>query len=349
MQDREEKAWLRLGDEEGTRRYLEQAVERRKFLERAGKLAGGLLLAGALGSLASCAAKDTAGTAPASTPKVTSAPASAPSGAGADLGIASGGGDPGVLARKAVDALGGMGRFVKAGDVVVIKPNASFMDGPEGGTSTHPAVVAQVVAMCSEAGAARVIVTDHTLRGSAETCMSRNGIGPAARSAGAEVIAYGGSDSASGVSVDIPSGVILKNALVYPTVLDADVVITVPKAKSHSGAGLSLGMKNLIGVTANMSNIHNGDLHQGIADLTSLIRPSLSVIDASIVLTANGPGGPGPVSSPGIVAASPDPVAADSFACTIFGMSAADVPYIVNAGRAGLGQVDFNRLKIARV
>lgn len=328
---------------------LEKSVERREFLYRAGKLAGGLVLAGALGSLASCS-RGQPPTSAGSAPRVSSAPASSPQAAGAaDLAVASGGGDPGTLARKAVDALGGMGRFVKKGDVVVLKPNASFTDGPDGGTSTHPAVVQQVVAMCREAGASRVIVTDHTLRGSAETCFNSNGIGAAARAAGAQIVAFGGSDGSGGVPVEIPGGVALRSTSIYPVVRDADVLITIPKAKNHEGAGLSLGMKNLIGVTADMSSIHNVGLHQGIADLAGLIRPALSVIDASIVLTANGPGGPGPVSSPGTVLASPDFVAADSYACTLFGMTAREVPYIAAAGRAGLGQVDFNTLKIAKV
>lgn len=339
--------WLSPEGMEQARKVLNDEVERREFLRRTGKLAGGALLAAMLGSLAGCGAKEiarkTVGTAP--------APATAPlsTTAGADLAVAGGGGDPGALARKAVDALGGMGRFIKAGNVVAIKPNASFMDGPEGGTSTHPSVVAQVVAMCREAGASRVIVTDHCLRGASEICFTRNGIGAAARSAGAEVIAYGGSDSSQGREVAIPGGVALTRTSVYPVILDADVVITVPKAKNHGGAGLSLGMKNLIGTTANMSNVHSNDLHQGIADLASLVKPDLSIVDASICLTANGPGGPGPTSAPGIVIASPDFVAADSYACTLFGMTSADVPYITHAGQKGLGKVDYNSLKLVKV
>jgi uncharacterized protein (DUF362 family) len=326
---------------------LGEELERREFLRKAGRIAGGLFLAGTVGSIASCASDQVARKAASSPVRPSSTPAA--SGAGADLSVATGGTDPGVLARRAVEALGGMGRFVKRGDVVVIKANASFMDGPQGGTSTHPAVVAQVVTMCREAGASKVIVTDHTLRGDAQTCLARNGIGAAARGAGAEVIAYGGSDSSQGVEKTISGGTALTSTLVTPVVLDADVLITVPKAKDHSGAGLSLGMKNLIGLTANMSVIHNNGLHQGIADLTRLFRPNLSVVDATVVLTANGPGGPGPVRDLGTVVASPDVVAADSYACTLFGLTASDVPYVADAARGGLGQADFSKLRVARV
>ncbi|HEY5494956.1 MAG TPA: DUF362 domain-containing protein [Candidatus Anoxymicrobiaceae bacterium] len=330
-----------------SQKMLEERLERREFLKRAGKVAGAALLSGALGSVIGCGVKEAARKTAASAPASPSAAPGAP--AAADLAVAAGGGDPGALARRAVDALGGMGRFVKPGKTVAIKVNGSFMDGPEAGTSTHPSVVAQVVAMCREAGASRVIVTDHTLRGAAETCFARNGVGAAARSAGAEVVAYGGSDSGQGTDVAVPGGTALARTRIYPVVLNADVLITVPKAKNHGSAGLSLGMKNLIGVTADMSNIHNVDLHQGIADLASLVKPDLSIVDASIVLTANGPGGPGPTKAPGIVIASPDFVAADSFACTLFGMTASDVGYVVDAGRMGLGQVDYTKLRVANV
>jgi len=339
--------WLAPEDIEQARKVLASGVERREFLRRAGKLAGGLLLAGALGSIIGCGAEESArSTAPATAPA--SSPAAA-TGSGADLAVARGGGDPGALARKAVDALGGMGRFVKQGNVVVIKANASFMDGPQGGTSTHPSVISEVINMCRGAGASRVIVTDHCLRGAYQTCFDRNGIGAATRAAGGEVIAYGGSDSGQGRLTRIPGGVAMSQTSMYPIVLDADVFITVPKAKSHSGAGLSLGMKNLIGVTANMSSVHDNGLHQGIVDIASVARPDLSVVDASICLMTNGPGGPGEVKDLATVIASSDFVAADSYACTLFGMTSEAVGYVAGAGRRGLGTVDYNSLKIANV
>jgi uncharacterized protein (DUF362 family) len=242
-----------------------------------------------------------------------------------------------------------MGRFVRSGNTVVIKPNASFLGGPEEGTSTHPSVVAAVVSMCREAGAGKVIVTDHCLRGASELCFTRNGIGPAVRAAGAEIIAYGGSDSSQGRPTSIPGGKAMSSASFYPVVLDADVFITVPKAKHHGGAGLSLGMKNLIGTVSNMSSVHSNGLHQSVADLTSVVKPALSVIDASIVLLSNGPGGPGLTKAPGTVIASSDVVAADSYACSLFGMTADQVPYIVDAGRMGLGNVDYASMKVVNL
>lgn len=318
-------------------------LERREFLKKAGLWAGGIAIGGALAALAGCAETQ-------STVVKTSAPSSAPppTAGAVDLAAATGA-VPGDTARKAVEALGGMGRFVKAGDMVVVKPNASFMDGPEAATSTDPGIVGQVVAMCREAGASRVVVLEHCLRGSASACLSGNGIGAAVRQAGGEMLAFDAGNAGHGVDTAIPDAVVMDTVSVYPEVLEADVVITVPRAKHHGSAGLSLGMKNFIGVMTNMSSIHNFGLHQGIADLNTLVRPALSVVDASVILLDNGPGGPGPTHAANTVIASGDVVAADAYACGLFGRSPAEIQYISLGNRAGLGEIDLNKLKIARV
>jgi len=320
------------------------SLERREFLKKAGRWGGALLLVLYGGTVASCARKVTSPVSSMTAPSTSPPPASS-SGA-ADLAIAQGG-DPGDMARRAVQALGGMGRFVKAGNTVLIKPNASFPDGLAAGTATNPAIVAAVVSMCREAGAGRVTVMDHCLRGVASQTMEANGIAAAAKASGAEVVAYGAADTSGGILATVPGGT--KTVSVYPEALKADVLITVPKAKHHGSAVLSLGMKNLIGLTTNMSRVHDDDLNKGIADLAALFKPKLSVVDATVVLTTNGPGGPGATMSPNMVIASPDFVAADSFACSLFGKTAADVGYVSQAAAMGLGQTDYKALKTAKV
>lgn len=319
-------------------------IERREFLKEACKWGGGLLLISSLGPLAaSCGNPPQTVKSPGTIPRTTPAPG--PS----DLAVAHGT-SPGELARKAVDSLGGMGRFVKSGDVVVVKVNASFLDGLKDATTTNPEVAAQVVAMCKEANAKRVIVMDHILCGTVEEGFGQgSGIGEAVENQGAEIIAYNAGDDGHGVLTMISGAKAMNSTSIYPEYLDADVVITVPKAKHHSGTGLSLGMKNFIGATAHMSDIHTYDTHQAIADLNTLVRPTLSVIDASVILMENGPGGPGATKDAGQVIASGDIVAADSYACTLFGMTAQDVPYITDGATAGLGNADYKQLKIAEV
>jgi uncharacterized protein (DUF362 family) len=330
-------------DPERSRRFFLADVERREFLKKAGRVAGGMALAACFGSLASCAGRDTH-TAEVSSPVTAPAPPS-----GSDIAIASGG-SPADLARRAVDAIGGMSRFVGEGSFVVVKPNASFLNGLRDATTTDPGVVGEVVAMCRDAGASKVLVIDHVLCGTVEDGFgSGSGIGEAVESNGGKVLGFDAGDRGGGVDAEIPNAQAMRSTSVYPEVLEADLVITVPKAKHHSGTGLTLGMKNFIGVTANMSKIHTHDTHRAIADLNRLVRPGLSVVDATVILTANGPGGPGPTSEPGQVIASSDVVAADSYACTLFGMTARDVPYIVYGQEAGLGEVEFNKLNPARV
>jgi uncharacterized protein (DUF362 family) len=343
MKGKPDRRELDEGSDRGSSCAAAAGLGRRDFLKKAGIWTGGVVLGGALAALAGCAETRA--------PVVrTSAPSSSPAPAtgAVDLAAATGA-EPGEAARRALEGLGGMGRFVKSGDMVVVKPNASFMDGPQAATSTNPAVVSQVVTMCREAGASRVVVLDHCLRGSADACLSGNGIGRAVTAAGGEMLAYDAGNRGHGVEAEVPGGVALKTVSVYPEVLEADVVITVPRAKHHGSAGLSLGMKNFIGVMTDMSSIHNHGLHQGIADLNSLVRPALSVVDASIILLDNGPGGPGPTHAANTVIASGDVVAADAFACSLFGRSPEEIEYIVLGNRAGLGEIDLNKLKIARV
>ena len=83
--------------------------------------------------------------------------------------------NPARAARAAVDALGGMGRFVRAGNKVLIKPNMSFARGVDSATTTHPDIVREVLVMCKEAGAATVRVLDHSLH-DAEQSLQRSGI-----------------------------------------------------------------------------------------------------------------------------------------------------------------------------
>lgn len=332
------------GDSRGGRSKPEPdvgSIERREFLSRAGRWAGGFVLCGALAAAAGCGA-DTC------RPR-NSAPSTTPSPAGGlpDLAVVTGA-DPGVTARGALDALGGMGRFVKPGDLVAVKVNASFMDGPAAATSTHPEVVRAVVEMCRRAGARRVVVMDHCLRGSRDACLDGNGIGAAASRAGAGLLVFDSSDTGHGIEAAIPGGVAMRSAGVYPEVLEADLVITVPRAKHHASAGLSLGMKNLIGVMTRMSSVHSHGLHQAVADLTALVRPGLSVVDASAILLDNGPGGPGTVHAANTVIAGGDVVAADSCACTLFGRNGADIGYVAAGAAAGLGEIDLNRVRIAR-
>ena len=145
----------------------------------------------------------------------------------------------------------------------------------------------------------------------------------------------------------IPEGRDLKEWEFYAPILEADVVINVPIAKTHGLARLTLGGKNLLGVINRPSAMHAA-LGQRVADLTSRVAPALTVIDAVRILTRNGPTGGdlNDVKATNQVIASADIVAADTFATGLFGMDAADISYIQASADMGLGTMDLSSIKI---
>jgi uncharacterized protein (DUF362 family) len=274
-------------------------------------------------------------------------PAPAPSSDQAYLAVAHGA-DPAAITQAAVKALGGIERFVKPGQQVIIKPNICVdYHPPEFAATTNPQVVAALVALCLGAGAKRVRVMDAPFGGTSESAYSISGIAEAVQAAGGEMEVM---SSFKYTSFDIPDGKDIKSWDIYQDVMDADVLINVPIAKHHSLARLTIGGKNLLGVVKSPNRIHV-NLGQRIADLTSVIRPTLTVVDAYRILMAHGPtgGSLNDVKETHTVIASHDSVTADSYATTLFGLTGADVPFIKASADMGLGALDWKSVKIAEI
>jgi uncharacterized protein (DUF362 family) len=274
-------------------------------------------------------------------------PTAAPTAAPTHLAVVRGG-QPEQLVRAAMAALGGMERFVQQGDDVVIKPNICHgYHSFEYAATTNPWVVAELVRMCLEAGARRVRVMDSPFGGGPEEAYVRSGIQE-------QVLAAGGQMEIMSrfkfVPTQIPSGLDLRAKDIYDDVLAADVLIDVPIAKHHGLARLTLGMKNLMGVITNRPEMHI-NLGQRLADLTSRVRPHLTVVDAVRMLIDNGPTGGSldDVKKADTVIASPDIVAADSYAATLFGLHPDDLDYVVAGASMGLGRSDIENLRIAEI
>jgi uncharacterized protein (DUF362 family) len=267
----------------------------------------------------------------------------------ADLAVISG--EPAAAAKKALEAIGGMSRFVKKGQRVVIKPNMSFAKTPDFAATTHPLVVAAVARACIEAGAGTVLVLDHTLQ-RAELCLERTGIRDACKGLpGVHVLAM--QDRKFFQEIRIPQGKVLEKVEVLKDILDS-VLISVPVAKSHSATGVSLGLKGLMGLIWDRESFHfRFNINQGIADLATVIKPSLTVLDATRAMTTGGPGGPGDVKKPNLIVAGADPVAVDSYGVGIvpwYGRSfnGRQVEHLLIAHQRGLGKIDVEKLKIAK-
>jgi uncharacterized protein (DUF362 family) len=258
------------------------------------------------------------------------------------------GGEPEPMVRQALAAFGGMGTFVPAGARVVIKPNICVSyRSYEYAATTNPWVVAALVRLCLEAGASSVKVMDYPFSGSGEDAYATSGIQEQVEAAGGQMEVM---TSLKYVPMPIPNGVKMKAAKVYKEALDADVLIDVPIAKDHGNTRLTLGMKNLMGLVpdGDRGSMHSQGIHQCVADLATLIRPRLTVVDAVRILTDGGPQGGNldAVKKLDTIIVSPDIVAADSFATTLFGLTPEDIGYITKATALGVGRSDLQNLNI---
>ena len=258
------------------------------------------------------------------------------------------GADPAAITEAAVEALGGIGRFVKPGDEVIVKPNICVnYNTYEYASTTNPTVVGTLVRLCVEAGAARVRVMDTPYTGDPETGYHTCGIYDAVVDVGGEMEVM---STVKYAQFDIPGGRDIKKWSVYRDIIETDVLINVPIAKHHGSARLTLGCKNLMGAIQRPNQFHR-NLHQRIADLNTLIRPQLTVIDAVRILTAHGPGGGNlnDVKKLDTVIASHDIVTADAYATTLFGLTPDDIPYVRLGAEMGLGEKDWNKVNVQEI
>ena len=262
-------------------------------------------------------------------------------------------GDPAAATRRALDAMGGISRFVKKGQRVVLKPNMSFNNPPDRASTTHPLVVATVARACLEAGAQRVMVLDYPLR-KGELCLERSGILDACKSIKGGVHVLVLEERKFYREIKVPRGKVLDRVEVMNEVLDSDVLINLPQAKSHSATGVSLGIKGLMGVIWDRGSFHSKyDIDQALADLATVIKPQLTILDATRALVSGGPAGPGEVIKPNLVIAGVDPVAVDSYGVSIapwYGQNfqGRQVKHLLLAHQRGLGKIDLAELKILK-
>jgi uncharacterized protein (DUF362 family) len=256
-----------------------------------------------------------------------------------DLAIVRGD-DPSANTMEAVKAIGGIDRFVKKGNKVAIKPNPITPSGPEIAANTNPLVVEAVVKMCMAAGASDVVVLSHDgLRN-----FEGNGIMEAATGAGARVVAAMSRDLYQ--SVPVLRGKIMREVEIIREILDADVFINMPIVKHHAGAIVTLSMKNLLGINWDRRFLHQNGLQQCIADLSTVVKTDLIVMDATRILLTNGPSGPGQTRDERAVIAGTDPVAIDAHGTTLLGRNPDDIGHIRYAYELGVGEMDLNKVSV---
>ncbi|OGW29710.1 MAG: cytoplasmic protein [Nitrospirae bacterium GWC2_57_13] len=265
--------------------------------------------------------------------------------AGPDLAVVQGP-SAAAITRAAIEALGGMKKFVSRGDIVVVKPNIAWDRVPEQAGDTNPEVVAEVVRLCIEAGAKKVKVFDRPVN-DPRRCYVQSGIAEAARDKGADVIFM---DDRKFKDMEI-KGIALKTWPLYTEVIEADTVINVPIAKHHGLAKLTMSMKNWMGVMGGSRRMIHQKLDESIVDLARAIRPKLTVLDAVRILTDNGPQGGDldDVKRLDTVIAGTDQVAIDSYGATLFGMKGSDLGYVRIGAETGFGVMDLAKLNIRKM
>ena len=256
-------------------------------------------------------------------------------------------GEPAALVHHALEALGGMPRFVSKGDVVVLKANMSWDRRPEQAATTNPDVVAEVVKLCLEAGAKQVKLFDRTLN-EPRRCYKRSGIQKAAEAAGANVShVY----DRKFKMTKITDGQLLKQWEIYEDVLEADKIINIPIAKHHSVGGASLGIKNFMGyLGGNRGSLHR-DFAVKIVDINTRIRADLTLLDTYRMLVRNGPSGGNlaDVVEKKTLIGGTDPVAVDAYGMTLFDIDPPTVEFLQEAKTRGLGEFDLKKLDVRKV
>ncbi|HEC77625.1 MAG TPA: DUF362 domain-containing protein [candidate division WOR-3 bacterium] len=261
-------------------------------------------------------------------------------------------GDKTKLVKAAVDALGGIDKFIKPGDRVCIKPNISFASNVECGATTSAGVVKQMVELCLDAGAAKVFLVDHTIQNTG-LCIEKSKIEDAVIDK-KKVALVTLTKERQFTEVEIPQGKELTSTKIAKIVNNVDKLINLPTAKSHSATGVSLGIKNLMGLVWDRGYFHHVNLHRAIAELATVIKSDLTVLDATRALTTGGPSGPGKTVELSTVIAGTDPVAVDSYTVGITtwynkSFTGKSVKYIVAASKLGLGEIDPQKMEIKEI
>jgi|TARA_Y100000310_G_scaffold278729_1_gene297407 uncharacterized protein (DUF362 family) len=250
-------------------------------------------------------------------------------------------GDIGTLLRKALDGMGGITKFVQPGDIVLLKPNVAFDRSPNLGATTNPDIVRELIQLLLvDCRAAEVRVADNPIESPAD-CFAKSGIKRAAEEAGGRVFLPDGNAFRT---LNTPGATLIENwSFFYRPFRDVTKVIGVAAVKDHNLCSASMGIKNWYGLLGGKRNTFHQDIHEIIADLSMMIRPTLTILDGTRVLMSNGPtgGDPSLVRKADVVVAGTDQVAMDAWAYKHLLQRGEDYPeYLLKAEQRGSGRMD---------
>lgn len=245
--------------------------------------------------------------------------------------------------ERAFAALGGIERYVRPGDRVILKVNAAFATPASLGATTHPDVVEALVRLCLGAGAADVVVTDNPMNDPA-AAFELSGIAEACRRAGGRLAL-----PAAGTfqRITLPGGRFIRDWPFLTGPLEgATRLIGVAPVKDHTRAGASMTLKNWYGLLGGERSRFHQDVHGLVAELAAHVRPTLVVLDGVTAMMRNGPtgGSTADLAERQTLVVGTDPVAVDAFGVTLLDRAVGDVAYLAQAEAAGAGTTDFATL-----
>jgi uncharacterized protein (DUF362 family) len=261
-------------------------------------------------------------------------------------------GNPTGAVAIALDLIGGIKKFIHPNDMVLIKPNVSFPSPKNWGSTTNPEVVKAVAQLVIEAGASRVIVADNTMR-DGMICFERTGLIDELKDIEKVKVIPLQRESLF-EEVEVPDGNAIKTVKIAKLIQRCNVLINLPCAKSHAATDVSFGLKNLMGLIWDREYFHQGtDLHTAIAELATVVRPQLTILDATRALVTGGPTGTGKIQELNTIIASTDPLAVDAYAASLTNwnnrsMNALSIKHLSHAAKIGVGEIDLDKINIKK-
>jgi uncharacterized protein (DUF362 family) len=260
---------------------------------------------------------------------------------------------------RALELLGGMARFVRPGQRVLIKPNLLLPTSPDRAIVTHPSVLRAVVSQVQAAGGVALIADNPAVppmsRRAWESAYERTGWAAVAAETGAQL-----NTSSVPEQHPFPEGRLVHIVDTSSFLAEADVVISLPKLKSHGFMRFTGAVKNLFGVVPPAARLgYHLKLQTAeqfadmLLDLASFVRPALTIMDGIVGMDGEGPSGGDPFAA-GVILAGTDPVALDIAALGVVGHEPLGVLTVAAAVRCGrstgrLGDLEFLGEELSRV
>lgn len=250
------------------------------------------------------------------------------------------------ITKDAISMLGGMKKFVKPGNIVVIKPNIGWDRTPEQAANTHPLIVKAIAEECLKAGAKKVKIFDRTCN-DPRRCYETSGFNAVFKDMKNVELKHIEFERFKKIKLN---GVFLKEWELYDEALSANVFINVPIAKHHGLTSLTLALKNVMGIMGGNRGYIHRNIGTALADINAVVKSHLVVIDATRILLDHGPQG-GDLKDVKVlnkVVASTDIVAADAFVTTFFGKKPEDIEITLEAYKRRLGEIKLSNIQVLK-